>query len=343
MESGTKSRIKNILNSRKPVSWVVILLVVVIIGVGIVLLANPPILHQKLEKSTYDGTQQNSNIQITIKDNDIGPDTKNVTIVLKNNSDIKYIYGIFTILETQIDQIWYTIPIKEGVNWTRLAYSLEPNSQIEKVLDLSYFYGNLNPGKYRFVEEISTYEPGPGSFVISEFTVNAKSGNQNASQSTETTIELNSDDHSGTSNSTVGTDQSSSSLKYFIRNNKRINIVDEFGLSLDSFQKEIMPNLKIEYLDYSEKTSEIGMSSPNNGVPTEIKISMGNKSMVLEGAAYMNTKGEWVAKYIGGSFGELNAIYYRGVHFVTVADTSAFLDSMGIVYTIDDDQSIRIE
>lgn len=166
-------RIKNILNNHKPIFWITLAVVIVAVIVGICLLANPIIDGQHLEKSSYDRAMENTDILITVKDKIITPETQSISMILENKSDIPYMYGnLFTSLEIQINQEWYTIPTKEGVYWTKLAYLLDPHSQVEKVLKLSNYYDKLKPGKYRLVETIGTTEPaGPISYVFTMITV----------------------------------------------------------------------------------------------------------------------------------------------------------------------------
>lgn len=172
-ESGIITRIKNILNNHKPIFWITLAIVIIGVIVGVCLLANLILDGQPLEKSSYDHAMENTDILITVKDTIITPETQSISMILENKSDIPYMYGNkFTSLEIQINQEWYTIPTKEGVYWTMLAYPLDPHSQVEKVLKLSYYYDKLKPGEYRLVETIGTIEPaGPISYVFTTITV----------------------------------------------------------------------------------------------------------------------------------------------------------------------------
>ncbi|MDW7659209.1 MAG: immunoglobulin-like domain-containing protein [Bacillota bacterium] len=265
MESGTKSRIKNILNYRIPVFWIIIAVLAVALTVGVYLLANLLFEYKSLEKSTYDSAMQNADIQITINNTIITPETQNITMILENKSDIKYIYGKFTTLEIQIDQTWYTIPTKKGVNWTMLAYSLNPHSQVEKVFDLSYFYDKLKPGEYRFIEWISTNEmSGKVSYVFTEFTVESKSADQNTDNGTI---------------STTSSSVTSSALPWNINIQLSISGVPLFSQDINkNTEKRVIQTIVLEHTAKSSAWSGVNIDQLSDQISILISQSKGDRT-----------------------------------------------------------------
>ncbi|HBP38220.1 MAG TPA: hypothetical protein DD640_05680 [Clostridiales bacterium] len=172
-ESSTKSRVRNIMNYRKPAFWITLAIVVIAVLASVCLLANPINDQLDLEPSTYDSSRQSGQIGLTVKDIVITPETQNVTLLMENESDSPVMYGEFVILEVKIGQDWFTIPTRKGVNWKALAYALEPHAQVEIVFPLSYFYEQPAPGEYRFIEWIGVPDPelGQESYAIAEFKI----------------------------------------------------------------------------------------------------------------------------------------------------------------------------
>jgi hypothetical protein len=165
----------NIPHDRKPIFWITIAAIVLIAFAGIFILANLVLSRLNLKQSIYEDAGQNTLVKLSVQNSIITPATQNYRFILANQSDVEYIYGVFTVLEKQINQNWYTVPTRKGANWIMLAYILEPHSQVQLDFSIFDFYDKLKPGKYRWVKEISEYaSPKNESYVICEFTVGSE-------------------------------------------------------------------------------------------------------------------------------------------------------------------------
>lgn len=116
-------------------------------------------------------------------------------------------------------------------------------------------------------------------------------------------------------------------------------VVNEFGFNLNTFCKEVYPDLKLQVLDKSEIKGAY-----NDTVPTKFTITYNQKTLRFNGVAYKSSvNGELVAEYIAGDFGEVRARYKRGIYLVSKESVASFLDVMGIGYTFMKDNSIDIQ
>ncbi len=123
----------------------------------------------KLEKSTYDASQQGEDVELSVKEEVIAPDTENIILSYTNFSDREYIYGKEPCLEMEIDDIWYVVPTLETAAWDEMAYILSPNDTREDVFPMGDYYGKLDEGKYRIVKIL--YSDDESIFVVGEFNV----------------------------------------------------------------------------------------------------------------------------------------------------------------------------
>jgi hypothetical protein len=128
--------------------------------------------NSNLDPSPYIASKQNKDVNLSIKENKITVDTNEITLIFENKTDTLYLYGEITYLEVESDGIWYSIPSKENVAWTMVAYPLSANSLKELVFPIHTYFDNLESGKYRIVKKISiSDDPQNVSFVIAEFVV----------------------------------------------------------------------------------------------------------------------------------------------------------------------------
>jgi len=123
----------------------------------------------KLEKSTYDVSQQSKDVALSIKEENIVKNTESITLIYTNFSDKEYIYGKEPHLEIEVDDIWYVVPTLETAAWDEMAYILSPNDIREDVFPIKEYYGELNEGSYRIVKTL--YSDGESIFVLGEFKI----------------------------------------------------------------------------------------------------------------------------------------------------------------------------
>jgi hypothetical protein len=125
-----------------------------------------------LEQSHFNTSDINNDILLSIKDNSITPETKEITLVFKNKSKVEYIYGGVDYLEKEIDGKWYSLPSKENVQWDMLAYKLKAEAVAESNFSIKTYYGDLTKGKYRIIKEVSQIDNIKiKSYVIVKFSI----------------------------------------------------------------------------------------------------------------------------------------------------------------------------
>ncbi|NMA83108.1 MAG: hypothetical protein GX962_04500 [Epulopiscium sp.] len=69
----------------------------------------------KLEKSTYDTSQQNTDITVAINEEVITLEPESLTLIYTNAFDKEYIYGKEPHPEMEIHGTWYVIPSLEDI------------------------------------------------------------------------------------------------------------------------------------------------------------------------------------------------------------------------------------
>lgn len=116
------------------------------------------------------------------------------------------------------------------------------------------------------------------------------------------------------------------------------NLINEYGLSLDAFCKEIWTGMKLDILEYSKNKG-----SYNDIVPVKFRVTLGENSLQFNGVAYKSSvNGELVAEYYAGDFGEIKVRYKRGLYLPSNTSVANFMDLMGIGFTFYDDKSIDL-
>lgn len=106
----------------------------------------------KMEKSLYSDVIANSDIMLSVKENNIQKDAENLTLIIANKTAKEYSYGYEQVLEVKINGVWYDVPLKEGAAWIELAVILGGNAVQEMKFQLQNFYEILSPGEYRIVK-----------------------------------------------------------------------------------------------------------------------------------------------------------------------------------------------
>ncbi|MGG7098939.1 immunoglobulin-like domain-containing protein [Clostridium sardiniense] len=123
----------------------------------------------KLEKSKYGDIGESKEISVSIKETEITTDTKDITLLFTNNSDMEYSYGEETHLEINHNGAWYVVPISQKVMWNDIGYIMPKKDKTEKKILLKDYYGKLESGRYRIINKF--YSNGNEVLVSIEFNV----------------------------------------------------------------------------------------------------------------------------------------------------------------------------
>ena len=106
---------------------------------------------KKMDKSTISGLP-NPNINMSIKEFDIKTSTDQLTLIITNLTSNQYTYSLDQVLEVNVGNIWYVVPLKSGIAIPSIAMILESRSTREDVFTLAPDYNDLKPGNYRAVK-----------------------------------------------------------------------------------------------------------------------------------------------------------------------------------------------
>lgn len=123
----------------------------------------------KLEKSKYGDIGENKDISAKVKENEVTTDTKEITLLFTNNSDMEYSYGEETHLEINHNGDWYVVPISQKVMWNDIGYIMPKKDKTEKKILLKGYYGKLESGRYRVINKF--YSNGNEVLVPVEFNI----------------------------------------------------------------------------------------------------------------------------------------------------------------------------
>lgn len=99
-----------------------------------------------------------------------------LTVVFKNNSSSRCIYGADFGLEKDINHKWYQVPVVVEGNYAfnSIGYDLSSGKESELAVDWKWLYGSLGKGEYRIVKSISDFR-GTGDYdtyyLATEFTI----------------------------------------------------------------------------------------------------------------------------------------------------------------------------
>lgn len=109
------------------------------------------------EVDTMDGVSMSA-----VKDS-ISP--TGLSVELKNGSDRQVIYSEDILLEENIDDRWYHVPvvISEDYGFNDIGYELDPGEQQSIEIDWEWLYGELDDGQYRLVKRALDFR-GTGDF-----------------------------------------------------------------------------------------------------------------------------------------------------------------------------------
>jgi hypothetical protein len=121
----------------------------------------------KLKKSIYDASQQNTDVIFSVKEESVTPTTDSITLIYNNTSNKEYTYGKELHLEVKVNDVWYVVRTLENIAWEDIGYLLPPNQTKEGKFSLISNYGILNTGNYRIIKTL--YSNGEKILSIAEF------------------------------------------------------------------------------------------------------------------------------------------------------------------------------
>lgn len=124
----------------------------------------------KFEKSKYNKIEENNDISVKVKETKITTDTDEITLLLTNNTEMKFNYDREPHLEVRYNNCWYVLPVYMIACYAERA-SLNSNETNQKlVISLKDYYEKLRKGKYRFANEFES--DGNKVLVATEFEIN---------------------------------------------------------------------------------------------------------------------------------------------------------------------------
>ena len=94
----------------------------------------------------------NSELKFVIKDNKIS--REEATLLLENNTDILWTYHPKSVLEKNVNGIWYTIVPKHAKNYLLPMIKISQGEVKELYYNFTEEYGSLTQGKYRIQIEV---------------------------------------------------------------------------------------------------------------------------------------------------------------------------------------------
>ena len=181
-ENNVRSRIKNILNFKKPVVWIVAVSIMLVLVLGVGLITKQP---SNTASLSGDAALQESptpaDVCITIKDQSVT--ATGLTAILSNTSRLEYTYGEAFALEKKQNGTWVEMESLEDAVFHAIGYILAGGQENEIEIRWNYLYGTLGAGEYRVSKEV-LYSREPGdydSFVLyGEFMITSPQPDGNA-------------------------------------------------------------------------------------------------------------------------------------------------------------------
>lgn len=95
-----------------------------------------------------------------------------VTILITNESDIKYYTGRGYGIDQFIDGKWYRLDLKEEMIVTADALSIIKDDPLDFTINWERYYGSLESGKYRIIKSVSSDDkPKENKDIAVEFVI----------------------------------------------------------------------------------------------------------------------------------------------------------------------------
>jgi flagellar basal body-associated protein FliL len=121
-----------------------------------------------IEKDDIKFNRNPENVTIEVLDGTIT--NSSVEILITDNNEDKYGWGVEFYVEKNIDGNWYRIDsISDDLSWITIAYNPDKNGQITQKLDIENYYGKLDNGTYRIVKTV--YDNGYIDLYSNEFEI----------------------------------------------------------------------------------------------------------------------------------------------------------------------------
>lgn len=134
----------------------------------------------ELEKSAFEESQQSENVVLSILEKDIQHNTKSVTLLLSNKSDVEYTFGHQVYLDLLVEDQWYSVPYKETAAWDDIGIGLGPKSETQNTCYIGDYFDLSKEGRYRLVKEL--YANGDSVVAFCEFEIGGESQSENTDE-----------------------------------------------------------------------------------------------------------------------------------------------------------------
>ena len=107
----------------------------------------------------------NTNIVMTIKEGTLTKTSATIIMQSKDKSK-KYTTGAWFAIEKKENGVWKELPVSSLVSWIEIAYISNDEGIIEMGVNWKDIYGELEPGQYRIVKELTH-----NVYVYAEFSI----------------------------------------------------------------------------------------------------------------------------------------------------------------------------
>lgn len=119
------------------------------------------------EPSPYEEAELNTlpGVAMVTKEETYSVRPEGVDVIITNNSEQEYFYGVQFSVERLEGEEWVVVPFEDDVAWIEIALILEPGGRNEEFLSFEILQEPLEEGTYRVVKAI---EDNP---LTAEFTI----------------------------------------------------------------------------------------------------------------------------------------------------------------------------
>lgn len=107
----------------------------------------------QLQKASVQGIPSQPDVVMELQN--WNPSSKELTYEIKNTGSVEYFFGLPFELQVNLDEVWYTVPMKDEFAFETIAILLKPAKSYEQTLPLATYYQTLYPGTYRLVKQLS--------------------------------------------------------------------------------------------------------------------------------------------------------------------------------------------
>ncbi|MBM7554500.1 immunoglobulin-like domain-containing protein [Thalassobacillus pellis] len=126
------------------------------------------------EPTIHERVNHLEGVTMFIKEGTVSP--TGLTVLFENNSDKRWIYGEYFLLEKKMKGKWYQVPIalEENYGFRDIGYDLDSSDVREWTVDWDWLYGSLDTGEYRIVKDILDFRKAGDydkHYLTAEFTI----------------------------------------------------------------------------------------------------------------------------------------------------------------------------